>query len=97
MTRKHRPVIPSRKKPVTTLNGNIEANRNPGVRLYGNGNMSQMAVKHVSGDRVRHQARASRRRARTSSTVISCRQTLSSQGVLRWLAALTQGEQARPA
>jgi len=34
---------------------------------------------------------------KTCATLITCRQTLSVQGVLRWFEALTQGEQARPA
>ncbi len=42
-------------------------------------------------------ANAPRNCRSTASAVMTCRQTLSVQGVLRWLAALTQGEQARPA
>ena len=40
---------------------------------------------------------AARNCSRTASGLMTCRHTLSAQGVLRWLAALTQGEQARPA
>ena len=42
-------------------------------------------------------ASARRNCCSTESAVITCRHTLSVQGVLRWLVALTQGEHASPA
>ena len=60
------------------------------VRVGNSGNVTVYHVERLSFN-------ASRNRSSTVSGLMTFRHTLSVQGVLRWLAALTQGEQARPA
>ena len=83
---------------VSDGHGTVLGCRNDGVRLPASGcqgadiSTAPLAVVQA-GDAVS----SGRTSANTWSTVMACRHLLSTQGVLRWLAALTQGEQASPA